>query len=217
MKIAVIGATGGTGKQFVAEALKKGHQVTALVRNPEKLALQHPNLEILIGEALVMEDVRRAVMGKDAVLCALGSTTSSTKTTTRYDGTALIIKALAELREKPHLVIVSSLGAGDSRAQMSFVIRLFIGYILRHPLADHNQQETIVKQSALPWTILRPTALNDADAIGDVMVTKPPQTMKPQPPVTRADVALFALKVIENRSYVGEAVTLTSATSSTRP
>ncbi len=211
MKIAVMGATGGTGKLFVSEALKAGHQVTVLVRNPEKLNLQHPQLEVLTGNALDIKDVRRVVGGKDAVLCALGSNETNKKTTVRQDGTAHIIKALADLNEQPHFVIVSSLGAGDSKSQMSFFIRLIIGYILRHPLADHNQQELLVKKSLLPWTILRPTALNDEPAVGNVVITKPPQAVSAQAPVTRADVALLALKVIETRTHLNEAITLTSA------
>jgi len=39
LRILVIGATGGTGRELVRQALAQGHQVTAFVPNPEKLKM----------------------------------------------------------------------------------------------------------------------------------------------------------------------------------
>lgn len=46
MKIAVLGATGQTGQYLVSQALQQGHTVTAIVRNPGKLAVHHENLKV---------------------------------------------------------------------------------------------------------------------------------------------------------------------------
>lgn len=46
MKIAVLGATGQTGQQLVKQALQQGHIITAIVRNPSKLAINHENLKV---------------------------------------------------------------------------------------------------------------------------------------------------------------------------
>ena len=48
-KIVVFGATGGTGKQVVEQALQAGYQVTVVVRNPAAFSRQHPQLEITQG------------------------------------------------------------------------------------------------------------------------------------------------------------------------
>lgn len=210
MKIAIIGATGGTGQHFVAQALQHDHTVTALVRSPQKLAIEHPQLEMIAGDALHLADVRGAVGGKDAIFCALGMGAHTGKATIRREGTRQIVTALAELGEAPHLVVLSSLGVGDSKPQLSLPMRIIIPFILRHPFADHQEQEAIVSASALPWTILRPTSLNDAPARGSLHVTRPPEPVNVQPSVPRADVARFALTTIEERSYLHQAVTLTS-------
>lgn len=211
MKIAVLGATGGTGKYFVLQALNKGHQITALARSPKKLQIDHPRLNLVEGNALDLETVQQTVVGHAAVLCALGGAAVGKPTTIRRDGTDNIIKALTAAGESPHLVIVSSLGSGDSKQQMGWLARNFILFLLRHPLADHNAQEALVQQSNLPWTILRPTSLNNDGATGNLHVTTPPQTVQAQKSVSRADVAIFALAAIEKQDYVGQAITLTAA------
>ncbi len=51
MNLVVLGATGGTGRLVVEQALAAGHTVTALVRSPEKLTLRNPNLHVIAGQA----------------------------------------------------------------------------------------------------------------------------------------------------------------------
>lgn len=72
MNIIVFGATGGTGQQLVSQAIEKGLHVTAFVRSPEKMAIKHPNLVVFKGDVLHYEQVERAMIGQEAVLCALG-------------------------------------------------------------------------------------------------------------------------------------------------
>ncbi len=52
MKLLIIGATGGTGKELVLQAFKHGHDVTALVRNPKKVTVNHERLTIIGGDVL---------------------------------------------------------------------------------------------------------------------------------------------------------------------
>src|ERR1700677_3498383 len=74
MKIIVFGATGGTGKLIVSQALAKGHSVTAFVRNPEGL-MQDPHLRVVQGDVFDFATVVNAVRGHRAVLSALGART----------------------------------------------------------------------------------------------------------------------------------------------
>src|ERR1700730_3428654 len=48
----VIGATGGTGRQLVHQALALGHEVTAFVRDPARLQIAHANLRVAKGDVL---------------------------------------------------------------------------------------------------------------------------------------------------------------------
>ena len=69
MKIALIGATGFVGSAILQEALNRGHEVTAIVRNPEKLQA-HPKLHPQKGDVYNEEEVARLVAGHDAVISA---------------------------------------------------------------------------------------------------------------------------------------------------
>ena len=69
MKIALIGATGFVGTPLVAELLQRGHHVTALARNPAKLAAQ-PNLTAKPLDVNDADAVAAAVTGHDAVISA---------------------------------------------------------------------------------------------------------------------------------------------------
>jgi len=72
MKILVLGATGGTGRQLVAKALEKGHEVTAFARNPEGIALKHERLRAVRGDVTQPESIAAAVAGQDAVVSVVG-------------------------------------------------------------------------------------------------------------------------------------------------
>jgi putative NADH-flavin reductase len=74
LRVLVIGATGGTGRQLVQQALEQGHQVTAFVRNPARLQMEHENLQIVKGDVLDYASVESAMRGQSAVLSALGHT-----------------------------------------------------------------------------------------------------------------------------------------------
>lgn len=210
MKIAVIGATGPTGQLFVQQALATGHHVTALVRSPEKMGLQNPHLKLVVGDVYQPDDVRKTVTGQDAIFIALGTGKSATKSSIRTDGTQQVVEALAALGEHPQVVILSSLGVGESKKQYAFYWNWLLWFMLRHAFRDHTAQEAIVQASGLRWAILRPTFMNDKPGQGVVKAIPAPKSVKIRASVARADVAAYALKVIEQADSVPSAVALTA-------
>jgi uncharacterized protein YbjT (DUF2867 family) len=211
MKIAILGASGRTGIHFVRQALERGYSVTALTRSPEKLALENPNLSVIVGDVLNTQDVARTVRGQDAVFIALGTGEAPIKSTIRTDGTQRVVDALRASGEKPHVVILSSLGVGDSQKQLPFYFRPVLNFMYRHVFADHTRQEAIIRASPLPWAILRPTSLNDHAAVGDLQATEAPHSVKALASIARADVAAFALRIIEKQGAYPRTVALTAA------
>jgi putative NADH-flavin reductase len=73
MKIALIGASGFVGKHYLEEALKRGHQVTAIVRHPENITVKDPNLTIKKGDVYDEHQVSDLVAGHDVVVSAFNS------------------------------------------------------------------------------------------------------------------------------------------------
>jgi putative NADH-flavin reductase len=72
MKVLIFGATGGTGRELVEQALQQGHEVTAFARNPAKVTAKHEKLKVVKGNILDCHSVGAAVAGQDAVFSALG-------------------------------------------------------------------------------------------------------------------------------------------------
>ncbi|QYX75937.1 NAD(P)-dependent oxidoreductase [Streptomyces akebiae] len=72
MRVTVFGASGAIGRLVVQRLLGDGHQVTALVRTPAKLALVHSHLTVVTGQLADRDAVEQAVSGADAVISALG-------------------------------------------------------------------------------------------------------------------------------------------------
>ena len=200
MRIGIFGATGGTGRELVGQALDQGHHVTAQARSPEKLAkLEHPALEAIRGDILDAQSVERAVVGQQAILCALGA--RAERTTLREEGTRNIVSAM-EKHDVSRLVCLSSLGVGDSRANLPFFTKhVIVDIFLRHAFADHERQERVVRESSLAWTIVRPPRLADGPRSGQYQHGFPPEYPKIRGQVSRADVADFMLQQLTDDTY----------------
>ncbi|MDP4240866.1 MAG: NAD(P)-dependent oxidoreductase [Bacteroidota bacterium] len=69
-KIALIGASGFVGSALLHEALERGHSVTAIVRHPEKITWESPNLHVKQGDILSEESVPELIAGADVVISA---------------------------------------------------------------------------------------------------------------------------------------------------
>lgn len=201
MKLVVFGATGGSGRQLVEQAVLAGHDVTAFARTPEKLGIQNAKLTVIQGDILDPEAVDKAVQGKDAVLCALGAPAAD-KGRLREAGTRNIIAAMHKHGVK-RLVCQASLGYGDTYDALSPFMKWFIvPFILKDVFADHEAQEALIKKSDLDWIIVRPANLTDGEHTGSYR-HGPAATQKgSQMKISRADTAEFMLKQLTEDQYL---------------
>ena len=202
MKIAVFGATGGTGRQVVEQALAAGHQVTALARNPARLTLANANLTVVTGNVLNAVNVEETLQGADAVVVSLGNTESNPDYIVSL-GTQVIVAAMQRLGAPRRIVVVSSLGVGDSKDQVPFAFKLLMKSVLRKPMEDKERQEALVKASELDWTIVRPGGLTNGPATGRYQSGIDTKIGAGQ--VSRADVAAFVLKQLTDSTYLHQA------------
>jgi putative NADH-flavin reductase len=205
MRLAILGATGGTGLELTRQALEHGHSVRVLVRNPNRMPLVNDRMRIVLGNALDHESVTKTILGADAVLSCLGSRNLLRNERVVSVGTHLILEVMKEQGAR-RLVIESAFGAGDSLAHATFLEKLVFATLLHAPYEDKNLMEPDVKASNLDWTILRPTQLTNGTGTGRYAVVygKHPEKMS----VSRADVAAAMLKAVEQRLWVREAPTI---------
>jgi len=206
MNLAIFGATGNTGLELVKQALEKGHHVTAFVRNPSRMAIEHDRIALVTGDAFDPASVAEAIQGQDAVVCALGSSDLK-KTTIRTEGTANIIKAMKEQGIQRFLV-VTSMGTGDSWDTLSLVNKFLYATLLKSSREDHEAQEAAVKESELDWTIIRPSGLTDEPRTGVYEVGE--NILAKTSKIARADVADLIVKELEQNALIHKAVTITN-------
>lgn len=199
MEIALFGATGGAGRHALDQALAQGHNVRALVRTPAKLTTRHENLTVIEGDVLHREAVDACVAGSDAVLCILGTTGGDDPVEAK--GTAVIIASM-KAHDVSRLVVVTSLGVGDSKDQVPLAFRLIMKTVLRQVMAAKEEQEKLVKASGLDWVIVRPAGLSDGPATGQYTAGLDKSVKAGQ--VSRADVADFALQQLTDDRYLHE-------------
>jgi len=188
-EIIVFGATGGTGKFVVEQALKAGFQVTVIVRNPGDFTLSDKNLEIIKGDVLQPTTFENAVKGKDAVISCLGSNRKE-PTTVYSQGVSNIAKAMGKAGIRR--IICISAGAVIVPPNSSFIIKFVVKNILqrlfKHIYADMLRMEAILSKSDLDWTVIRAPRLTNNKRTGKYRIAINEHLSKPSS-ISRADLA----------------------------
>ncbi|MEV7296583.1 NAD(P)H-binding protein [Streptomyces microflavus] len=207
MRITVFGATGGIGQEVVGQALAAGHELTAVVRDPDRLP--EPLDRAAMHAVARLDDpaaVRAAVAGRDAVLSGLGSRGR------KADGiaerlTGRIIDAM-EAEGTRRLLVVSAVPVGPVPAGEPLVDRLArkaVGAVLAEVYADLARMEAALERSATDWTSVRPPKLTDGPCTGTYRkaVGGAPVSSRA---ISRADVAHAMLGLIDDPAAVKQGV-----------
>jgi nucleoside-diphosphate-sugar epimerase len=206
LRILIIGATGGTGRQLVRQALEQGHQVTAFVRKPKKLKIEHPNLRVVKGSVLDYASVESAMRDQNAVVCALGHKRFFYPTRILSEGTRNILRAMKTCGV-PRLVCESSLGVGNSAGRLGLLFTFFVvPVILPFICWDKVRQEKLIEESETDWAIVRPGVLTNSPARGQYRHGPNVGNYLWTVRISRADVADFMLKQLIDDHYIGAAV-----------
>ena len=158
MKIALIGATGFVGSAILKEALDRGHEVTAIVRHPEKLR-SHPKLRPRKGDVYNNDEVARWVAGHDAVISAFNPGWSNPDIyNQQIKGTQAIIDGVKKAGAK-RLLFVGGAGSLEVKPGVQSVdTPEFPKEWKQGSLATREGLNLLRKESALEWSFLSPSA-----------------------------------------------------------
>jgi putative NADH-flavin reductase len=221
MRIALFGGTGRIGGHLLAWALSHGHQVTALARDPARLAVPVRNraglavcaadpagpgglpdggVTVVTGDVTDVAAVQAVVDGADAVLSALGSHGAATPGLLGTAGRNITASMAASGASR--LVCVSASGAFiQSDPDAGLLIRLILPRVLARPFADVRDMEQVVAASGLDWTMVRATRLVNTPGTGRYRV-RPDYPPAGGGKISRADVAHFIGAVVTEDSWV---------------
>ncbi len=199
MKVLVLGATGGTGRLIVRDAVAKGHSVVALVRS--KTSANLPDVRMIEGDARDEATLARAMDGCDTVVSALGTGIGLRKVDLLTVATHALVTAMMRNGVR-RLVCISALGVGDSRGHGGFVFdRLFLPLLLSQAYKDKERQEAAVRASALDWVLVRPAMLTDDPARGSARAFTDLAGVKGGK-IARADVARFVVEQLTTDTWL---------------
>jgi putative NADH-flavin reductase len=220
MKLTLFAATGGIGGQILEQALAAGHEVTAVVRDPGKLAPSRNGVRVVAADlaapdAAVLES---AVAGADAVLSGLGPRAMA-KVGVAEHGTRAIVRAM-EATGVRRIVVVSaapistvpSPGRPHPPRQdpgegffMRHLLTPFARTVMRERYDDLARMEDVLRASMLDWTIFRPPRLTNGRLTGEYR-TAVGRNLRRGALISRADVAHAMLAAVGHTEMFGREV-----------
>lgn len=207
MNLMILGATGGTGRHVVDRALSLGHRATAVVRDRSRITARD-GLRIELADLDHPPRLAAILEGHDAVLCVLGAP-GRDRSRVRTRGTAAALQAMHTCGVS-RIVALSSFSIGDSRSLLPMWIRYGLVPLFLGPgFADHEEQEKLLQQSGLDWTIVRPPFLTDDAGGTDVTIRDDLRGTKMKIP--RADVARVMVDAVSDPRAIRRVLAVASA------
>jgi putative NADH-flavin reductase len=207
MKVLIFGASGGTGRQLVKQAILQHHIVTAFVRSPADFGMAAANLAVFTGNVSDPNAIARAMKDQDAVISVLGVSRPLKPDPTVVQGVRHIIQAM-EARGVRRFIYQSFVGVTDSRRYAGPLTRMVAVRVLRHEIADHETKEALVRASRLDWTIVRPPKLTNGALTGKYRCGEAIPARSLFPRLSRADAADFLLRQLTDTAFVRKAVSV---------
>jgi putative NADH-flavin reductase len=206
MKLLILGATGGTGKHVVSQALADGHELTVLARDRAKVGPDQPRLRLVLGDLENGAALAEAMRGQDAVISAIGrgySFRSEHLIERTVPGIIAAMKAAGVRR----LVFTSAVGVGASFADSPFMAKLFFLTLLRGIYADKLIGDQLIRQSGLDWTIVQPSQMTDGPLTRSYRSGER-LALRGRAQISRADTAHFLLAKVADPTAIGKTLLL---------
>ncbi|MEU4156421.1 SDR family oxidoreductase [Actinoplanes sp. NPDC026670] len=201
IKVVVLGAAGRTGRLIVTEALRRGHHVTAAVRNPTSLE-SAPGLHVARADVRDPDSLRQVIEGHDAVVSAIGAPGRQADNLYSEGGRAIVAAMYATGVKR--LLAITSVGVRHDDPQHAWWYRSLIRPIGADLYADMARMEQIVRDSDLDWTFVRPTYLLDREPTGACRAVDD-STPEGGWRVTRTAVACFLVEEITAQRWSRQA------------
>jgi len=207
MKILLFGATGRTGQLILQKALKDGHEVTVIVRDPSKL--DSSNAQIIQGTPYDKETVRKAIINCDVVISTLNVSRKSDSPWAKLRSPKDMISrsiqnAIETMPEKStkRIIVMGVLGAGESRKKLPLIFRLILSTSnLKYAFEDHTRQEELLAKSDTDWTVVRLPMLTEEGGEKDILVKRLDDDKKLNRKINRDSVARFILDILKDEKY----------------
>ncbi len=147
--VALTGGTGFIGSHILASLLAKHYRVRVLARNPRKITLSHPDLNIIEGSLHTQPALNRLVDDADVVIHCAGRVRGASAEIFHHDnciGTENVLTAAARSQRPADLILISSLAASNPS-------------ISDYAHSKHESEMVLIQSNLPHWCIIRPPAV----------------------------------------------------------
>jgi putative NADH-flavin reductase len=210
MKIAIIGASGFIGSFIRDEALARGHQVTAIVRHPEKITVQNPRLTIVKADIL-KDKVDELVKGHDAVISAYSASRSGSDIYNQHvKGAKAIISGVKKSGIK-RLLVVGGAATLEVAPGMQLLDTMSPEQVSGGMLATRETLFMLRKERELEWTFLSPAAsISVGERTGHYRLGKDQllKNEKGESKISTQDYAIAMLDELEHPQHIRQRFTV---------
>lgn len=211
MRITIIGASGQIGSFIRDEALTRGHQVTAIVRHPEKITVKNPRLTVLKADVLT-DKVDKLVKGKDAVISAYNPGWDNPNIySEQIKGARAIIDGVKKSGVK-RLLVVGGAGSLEVAPGVQVVDTMNVpNQIKGGVLATRETLYMLREEKDLEWTFLcPPSTIAPGERTGHYRVGKD-QLLKNEAgesKISTQDYAVAMIDELEHPQHIRERFTV---------
>lgn len=214
LKLIVYGATGRVGSRVVEEALNRGHRITAVSRDPSRVAKTHENLQAVKGDVLDPQSVAELIAGQDIVVVAVrGSVDKSKKPerTVHRMAVEVIVDVMRDMGETaPRLLFVGGAGSLEIKPGVIYADKLsiFIPGFVRQEIKGHVLTlEYLRAVDDLRWTYISPAKKFKPGKRTGSYRTGGDQMLKDKKGKSRISMEDFAVALMdeaENPQFIGK-------------
>ena len=203
MNVIIFGATGGIGKWALKHALEKGYNVTAYVRNKQKMVIEDNKLTVIQGEIYDFDKVKSALIGQDAVIWCIGIPMKNKLVKFESQkGHEILLKAMKETGVK-RLIDWGTPSVTFDKDKKSFITvvpGIMAGILFSKAKTEMLNIGEMLKKSDLDWTMVRFLMPQDSTYLGKVKVGF--GDVKMNFAISREDIGAFMVDQVESRKYI---------------
>lgn len=204
MRVAIFGANGTTGCLLTEDALKEGHQVTVLIRNPDGFKYRE-KVRVVPGSVFELQRVKETLHGAEAVFSALGAHSPLRNENVLPRAVPVIVQAMQEMGIRRIIALGSAGARSDSlkkqpRWRRWFVENMVYTLLLKWPVQEQRVQYELLSNSGLDWTMVMPPMLTNGVTTdsyridGEALPTGANH-------ISRADVAHFMMRELVRHEW----------------